>query len=88
MIARVVRDNLVSAWIQLKAVDEMVGEYSEEFGGEDPSRPQCREHLDTALGRWKRLRDELVEYIGEWSLPEDLADAPAMLEKLAERVVR
>lgn len=88
LIAVIVRDSLASCWTQLKAIDLVVAEYAEEFHGEDPLRPQIREHLDDALRRIEVTKDELLEYIGEWELPDVPGEALTATRRLAQRVLR
>ena len=65
-----------------------MGEYAEEFGGEDPLQPQIRGFLDDAIGRCAELKDALEDYIGPWELPDDLGEALVLTRKLAERALR
>lgn len=87
LIAATVRDNLASYWKQLKAVDVVLAECAEEFDGEDPLKPQLRAYLDDALKRTEACKDELLEYIGDWELPDDLGEALALTRKLGERAL-
>jgi hypothetical protein len=87
LIASIVRDNLVSCWQQLRAVDVVVGEVAEDLG-DDPLRPAIRACLDDALGRCRELAQELKEYVGPWELPSDIEEALALTRTLVERAVR
>ena len=86
-ITIIIRDRLRSCWVQLKAVDVVLAEYTEEFHGEDPLKPQIRQFLDDALARCVALKNELQEYVGAWELPDDLGEALALTRKLGERVL-
>lgn len=86
-ITIIIRDRLVSCWVQLKAEDVVLAEYGEEFRGEDPLKPPLREFLDDALARCIALKDDLQEYAGAWELPDDPGDALTLTRKLAERVL-
>jgi hypothetical protein len=88
LIVSIVRDNVASAWKQLKAVDTVIAEFAEEFGGEDPLKPPLRAFLDDALSRCVALKDDLQEYVGVWELPDDLGEALVLTRKLAERASR
>jgi hypothetical protein len=87
LIAVIVRDNLASAWSQLRAVDVVVGEVADDLG-DDPLRPAIRECLDDALGRCGELRDELVSHVGAWELPSDIEETLALTRTVLERAVR
>ena len=84
----IIHDRLASHWRQLKAVEIVVGEFAEEFDGEDPLQPQIRGFLDDALARIVALKDDLADYIGAWELPDDPGEALALTRKLAAQALR
>jgi hypothetical protein len=74
-------------WCELRAIEIAVQEVAEEFGGEDPLRPDVRALIDECLRSCRTLRDDVAAYV-EIELPEpsedDVAQVRKLIEKLAE----
>lgn len=87
LLAVIVRDNLASHWTQLQAVSTVIEEYREEFNGEDPLRTEIRAYLDDALKRIVAVKDQLLDYIGEWDLPDDHSRSLEITRQLVDRVL-
>lgn len=50
-----------SQWQELRAVELVVGEFKEEFGGEDPLIPELRSIVDKALEDLSRIHEAVTE---------------------------
>jgi hypothetical protein len=72
-------------WCELRAIEIGIQEVAEEFGGEDPLRPDVRELIDECLRSCTTLRDEVAAYV-EIELPEPREDDVAQVRRLIEKV--
>jgi hypothetical protein len=65
----VVRD-VQTTWIELASMNQALAKVAEEFGGEDPVRPETRDDIEEALRSLAEMREQL-DYLGyECELPE------------------
>jgi hypothetical protein len=85
--AQLARDKLASSWTQLQAVEAVLAEYAAELD-EDPLRPDLRACLDATLLEITAIRDDLSPFVDLWELPDDHAEAVALLRDLGRRVLR
>jgi hypothetical protein len=75
-----VRD-VEGTWAELAAINAALAKVAEEFGGEDPVRPDTRQEIDDALAELKELRDQLAFIGHECDLPAtDPEEAEQCLE--------
>ncbi|MBI5285334.1 MAG: hypothetical protein HY874_09595 [Chloroflexi bacterium] len=81
-----IRDGLQIHWRELRASEIGVQEVAEEFGGEDPLKPDTRALLDGCLASCGELRDQMADYV-EIELTEPAEDDVAQVRMLIERVV-
>lgn len=92
-IETVLKESLVDAiaqyWRLVKAVEAVVEEAREEFGGEDPCVPFIRSKLDEAKAQLEEMHERLQELYVTTELPEisdeDL-EAPRGIMQHAERI--
>jgi hypothetical protein len=59
-------DRLVVSWQELREIKVVMEEVAEEFGGEDPVRPDTRQEIDDALEELRELREQLA-FVGSSS---------------------
>jgi hypothetical protein len=85
--AQLARDKLASSWTQLQAVEAVLAEYAAELD-EDALRPDLRACLDATLLQITAIRDDLSPFVDLWELPDDHAEAVALLRDLGRRVLR
>jgi hypothetical protein len=55
--------NLISTWVELRSVEMLLDEISEEFNGIDPLRPVFREKLDSTREELLEVKEHLL-YLG------------------------
>jgi len=86
-LALAIRDGLQIHWQELRAIEVGVGEVAEEFGGEDPLKPEVRALLDGCLASCTGLRGQMADFV-EIELPEpaedDVEQVRAFIEKMSE----
>jgi hypothetical protein len=51
---------LISAWVQLRSVDAVLGEIAAEFGVEDVLRPVFRERMQSTYERLRTSKEHLL----------------------------
>jgi hypothetical protein len=86
-VAASLRDGLQSYWSQLAAIETVAAEYGQEFDGEDPLKPACREYVDDAKASIESARQGLLRFIGPWELSDDEGRSLAATRALAVRVL-
>ncbi|MDP9236376.1 MAG: hypothetical protein M3P30_03090 [Chloroflexota bacterium] len=65
-----IRDGLSSHWRELRAIEMVVDEVAEEFGAEDPLRPDTRRVLDDAKATCVKLCHDIQPYADGFELAE------------------
>ena len=88
LLGCVVRDDLGSLWVQLRACEDVLATYAQEFNGEDVLIPKMRERADETRARIVALAEDFRPYAGAWELPEDHSEATARMRELAGMVLR
>jgi hypothetical protein len=61
---------VMAIWSELAAFDAALAKVAEEFGGEDPVRPETREEIDAALASLREQAQQLASLGYECQLPE------------------
>lgn len=81
-LSEAIRDGLVGIWRELLAVETVVAETTEEFGGEDPLIPEARSFLVGVRAQLEDLRSSFGEEI---ELEEPDEEAIDLVRKLVHR---
>ncbi len=81
-LSEAIRDGLVGIWRELLAVEAVVAETTEEFGGEDPLIPEARSFL---VGFRAQLEDLRSSFGEEIELEEPDEEAIDLVRKLVHR---
>jgi len=81
-----ITDGLEQHWCELRAIEIVLDEVAEEFGGEDPLQADTRALLDGCLASCKELRDEIADYVAI-DLPEPAEEDVELVRALIEKVV-
>ncbi len=66
----VLREGVAEQGRLLRAIEIVVGEVAEEFGGEDPALPHTRDLIDGAARRLAEAREEAERYTGALAVGE------------------
>jgi hypothetical protein len=82
---KVLREGIEERWRQLRAVELVVGEVAEEFGGEDPALPDVRHMLDHTTDRLVDLHKDAQTYAEPFELPELSEEDVATMRDQVER---
>jgi hypothetical protein len=80
-----INQSLQQHWRELRAIEIVVQEVAEEFGGEDPLQPDTREMIDECLRSCTKIRDDVKVYI-EIELAEPRDDDVAQVRLFIEKV--
>jgi hypothetical protein len=77
---------LIETWVQVRAVDMILGEVAAEFGGADPVKPDVREKLDGTQRKLQSIHEQLLALNLEVELREPLEEELEELRGLMRQV--
>jgi len=69
-LAERIRDDIEVLWQEVEALRSVLGEFAEDFYGEDPALPELPEIVDDTGSQLQRLRPLAEVYAGPFELPE------------------
>ncbi len=81
-LSEAIRDGVVGKWRELRTVETVLAETTEEFGGEDPLIPEARSFLDDVRAQLEDLRSSFGEKI---ELEEPGEEMVGQVRKLVHR---